>query len=121
MALTFTSINLNPAGGSTAPASRTNLASFKAALTSITLDASYATNGIPLTPQQLGMDSFVLGGVVTVRTAVATASPSNGVLDVTVSGTPTAPKLKLQAAGALAELAAGAGSGAVVDVLAFGA
>lgn len=88
-----------------------------ATYTSITLDASYATGGIPLTPAQLGLNDAVLFGLVNVRTAVATASPSNGVLDCTNTA---APKLKLQAAGALAELAAAAGSGAIVDVLAFG-
>lgn len=118
MALTITPVNLNPAGGSTAPAQRTNLASLKASLTSITLDGSYTAGGITLTPAQLGMDSFVLGGIVNIRTSVATASPINGVLDCT---TPTAPKLKLLGATGVAELANAAGSGAVVDVYALGA
>lgn len=86
-------------------------------LTSVTLDASYAAGGIPLTPAQLGLTSQVFFGEVNVRTAVATASPSDGVLDCT---TPSAPKLKLQAAGALAELANAAGSGAILDVVARG-
>lgn len=86
-------------------------------VTSITLDANYVVGGFVLTPAQLGLTSNVYFGVVTVRTGVASASPSNGTLDCS---TPTAPKLKLLAAGALAELANGAGSGAIVDVLAFG-
>lgn len=85
--------------------------------TSITLDASYTVGGIALTPAQLGLGNGALFGWVNVRTAVATASPSNGTLDCT---NPAAPRLKLQAAGALAELANGAGSGAVIDVFAVG-
>lgn len=86
-------------------------------LTSITLDNSYAAGGIPLTPAQLGLTSNVYFGVANVRTSVATASPSNGALDCS---TTTAPKLKLQGATSLAELANAAGTGAIVDVLAFG-
>ena len=85
--------------------------------TQITLDASYTAGGIALTPQQLGLGNGVIWGIVGVRTPVATASPSDGVLDCT---NPAAPKLKLVAAGSLAELANGAGSGAIVDVWAKG-
>jgi len=85
--------------------------------TSITLDGSYAAGGIPLTPQQLGMTDAVYAGICGVRTSVATASPSDGVLDCS---NPAAPKLKLQGATSLAELANGAGSGAIVDILAIG-
>lgn len=84
--------------------------------TSVTLDNSYAAGGIPLTPAQLGLGQ-VFFGTINIRTAVVTASPSDGALDCT---NPGAPKLKLQAAGSLAELANGAGTGAIVDVLAFG-
>lgn len=84
--------------------------------TSITLDSSYTAGGVAITPNQLGMN-VVNYGVVAIRTAVATASPSDGVLDCS---NPVAPKLKLQAAGSLAELANGAGSGAVIDILAWG-
>lgn len=83
---------------------------------SITLDANYVAGGIAFDPTQFGL-SKVYGGVATVRTAVATASPANGVVDAAVQ---TAPKLKLVGATGLAELANGAGSGAVVDVLLFG-
>jgi hypothetical protein len=83
---------------------------------SITLDASYAAGGIALTPAQLGQANGVVFGVVNVRTVSATG-PSNGVLDCTSQ---TAPKLKLQNAGATAELGAGAASGAVIDVISWG-
>lgn len=86
-------------------------------VTSITLDANYPTGGYVLTPANLGLTSNVYFGLVNVRTSVATASPSNGTLDCSST---TAPKLKLQGASSLAELAANAGSGAVLDVLAFG-
>lgn len=84
--------------------------------TSITLDNSYTSGGIALTPAQLGLGQ-VFFGTINIRTAVATASPSDGVLDCS---NVVAPKLKLQAAGSLAELANAAGTGAIVDVLAFG-
>jgi len=85
-------------------------------LTSITLDASYATGGIPLTPAQLGLTGAVYFGVVNIRTNSATG-PGDGTLDCS---SPGAPKMKLQAAANTAELAAGAASGAIIDVLAFG-
>lgn len=87
-------------------------------LTSITLDNSYATGGIPLTATQLGFTSGgnVYFGVVSLRTTVA-VGPSGGVLDCT---NPGQPKLKLQAAANAAELGVGVGTGAIVDVLAIG-
>jgi hypothetical protein len=119
MALTIVNNNLNPYAASAAGGGgvRGNAASLSITMTTITLDGSYATGGITLTPAQLGLTDAVLCGWVVVRTAVATASPSNGTLDCTSI---SAPKLKLVAAGALAELAAGAGSGAVLDVYALG-
>jgi hypothetical protein len=87
------------------------------ALTQITLDGSYATGGIPVTPQQLGLTQSAIFGHITVRTAVATHSPGGGTVDCT---NPQAPKLKLTGETNLAELGAGQGSGAVLDVLTFG-
>lgn len=85
--------------------------------TQVTIDASYTSGGITLTPAQLGLTSRVFFGQVGVRTATATG-PSNGVLDCT---NPQFPKLKLQNAGATAELGAGAASGAVLDITVHGA
>jgi hypothetical protein len=86
-------------------------------LTQITLDGSYATGGIPVTPAALGLTQSAIFGHITVRTAVATHSPGGGTVDCT---NPTAPKLKLVGESNLAELGAGQGSGAVLDVLTFG-
>ncbi len=84
--------------------------------TQVTIDATYATGGIALTPQQLGHGNAVVAGSVSVRTSAGNVS--GGTLDCT---TPTAPKLKLQAsATTTAELGAGVGSGAVLDVTALG-
>jgi len=85
--------------------------------TMITLDSSYVAGGIPLTPQQLGFPNRVIFGTVCVRTPVATHSPGEGALDCT---NPAAPKLKLIGETSLAELGAGQGSGAVLDVTAWG-
>ena len=119
MALTLTPVNLNPAGvGSGAVASRGNAASLKMTLTSLTIGVAgdYSAGGVPLTPQQLGMDSFVIAGHVAIRTVGGAGTAVNGVLDCT---TPTAPKVKLNTASAEA---VGAGvAGAVVDVMAYGA
>lgn len=119
MALTIVNNNLNPFAVSAAGGggSKVAVGALNLTMTTITLDATYAAGGIPLTPSQLGHVNSVLGGWVTVRTAVATASPSDGTLDCT---SVSAPKLKLQAAGALAELANAAGSGAVLDVWSVG-
>lgn len=115
MALTYTQRSLTPMnnqGGSVA-----DIPSW--ALVSITLDGSYATNGVTLSPTQLGFTSSVLGGFAVIRTA--TANISAGIIDVSTNGTPTAPKLKLFAsATTTVELGAAAGSGAVIDVFAFG-
>lgn len=119
MALTLSSVNLNPAsGGSTAPASRSNLAALKASLTTITIGVAgdYSAGGIPLTPGQLGMDSFVIGGWVQIRTVGGAGTAVNGVLDCT---TITAPKLKLNTAAA--EVAGAGVAGALIDVWAIGA
>lgn len=87
--------------------------------TSVTLDASYATNGVALTPQNLGFTGAVFLGIVSVRTSAGNVSA--GCLDTSVNGKPSAPLLKLQAsATTTAELGAGAGTGAIVDVLAYG-
>jgi hypothetical protein len=86
-------------------------------LTQITLDASYAAGGIPVTPAQLGLTQSAIFGHITVRTAVATHSPGGGTVDCT---NPAQPKLKLVGESNLAELGAGQGSGAVLDVLTFG-
>jgi hypothetical protein len=119
MALTIVNNNMNPFAASAAGGGgvRGNLASLKATYSQITLDGSYVAGGIALTPAQLGLQDAVLFGIVGVRTSVATASPSDGVLDCTSI---TAPLLKLQGASSLAELANAAGTGAVVDVLAVG-
>jgi hypothetical protein len=108
MALTFTAPQTDPVKGGAGTLNKSQV--------SITLDASYAAGGIALTPAQLGQGNGVLFGMVNVRTVAATG-PSNGVLDCTSQ---TAPKLKLQNAGATAELGAGAASGAVVDVISWG-
>ena len=91
-------------------------AQFKMTQTSVTLDASYASGGIPLTARQLGLGVRVAGGHATVNTAAATG-PSGGTLVPQADGSC---KLKLANAGNTAELGAGVGSGAVLDVLAFG-
>lgn len=119
MALTIVNNNLNPFAASAAGGGgvRGNTGSMTLTQTTITLDGSYAAGGIPVTPAQLGLTDACLGGWTAVRTGVATASPSDGVLDCT---NPSAPKIKLLAASSLAELANGAGTGAVVDVWAFG-
>lgn len=117
MALTITSLNLNPAGGSTAPAQRSNAASLKFSLTSITVGVAgdYSAGGIVLTPVQLGMDSQVLGGWAAVLTAAGTSTVVQCVLDCT---NPAAPKLKLNA---VAAEAVGAGvAGDVILVYALG-
>lgn len=118
MALTITSLNVNPAGGSTAPAQRSNAASLKFSLTSVTVGVAgdYSAGGIPLTPAQLGMDSFVLGGWAAVLTPGGAGTISQAVLD---TSNPAVPKLK---ANALTAESAGAGvAGAVILVYALGA
>ena len=117
MALTLSPININPAGGSTAPAQRGSTAALKASLTSITIGVAgdYAPGGIVLTPVQLGMDSQVLAGNVNIRTPGGAGTAVNGVLDCT---NPGAPKLKLNTAAA--EVAGAGVAGAIVDVFAFG-
>jgi hypothetical protein len=118
MALTIASVNINPAGGSTAPAQRGNAAALKMSLTTITIGVAgdYSAGGIVLTPQQLGMDSFVLGGFPQIRTVGGAGTAVNGTLDCT---NPAAPKLKLNTASA--EVAGAGVAGALVDVWAFGA
>ena len=119
MALTVTPININPAGGSTAPAQRANLAALKASLTSITIgvagDYTPGGAGTPLTPAQLGMDSQVVAGVVTLRTPGGAGTAVQGILDCS---SPGAPKLKFNTAGG--EVAAAGVAGLVCDVLALG-
>lgn len=117
MALTITSLNVNPAGGSTAPSQRSNAASLKFSLTSITVGVAgdYSAGGIVLTPVQLGMDSQVLGGWAAVLTPGGAGTISQCVLDCTL---PATPKLK---ANALTAEAAGAGvAGAIILVYALG-
>lgn len=121
MALTLTTIPVNPAAGSPGDSSRAaigNASDLKMTLTSITVGVAgdYATGGIVLTPQQLGFATGVQFGVVAPRTTtVTTGTAVGGVLDCT---SPAAPKLKLNTA---AGEAAGAGvAGDVFDVLAFG-
>lgn len=116
MALTYTPRSLTPEN---AQGSQVNGGGLSVSLTSVTLDASYAANGVALSPQQMGFTNGVLGGIAFVRTPAANIS--GGVLDVTTNGTPAAPKLKLMAsATTTVELGNGAGSGAVLDVLAVG-
>ena len=119
MALTIVNNNLNPFAASAAGGGgvAVSVGPLKLTQTTITLDNTYAAGGIPLTPAQLSLNDAVLCGWISIRTSVATASPSDGVLDCAST---TAPKLKLQAASGLAELANGAGTGAIVDVYALG-
>lgn len=119
MAIGVTNNNLNPFAASAAGGGgvKVALGALDLTMTTVTIDATYAAGGIPLTPAQLGHVNSVLAGWVVVRTGVATASPANGTLDCT---NPAAPKLKLLGASALAELANAAGSGAVLDVWSVG-
>lgn len=111
MALTFTPRPLDKDN-----ANKIVTSSLFATVTSVTLDASYATGGVVLTPVQLGFTGAVYFGNVGIRTNTATG-PSDGALDCT---NPGAPKLKLQNAGSTGELGAGAASGAILDVIAYG-
>ena len=113
MALSFAYTNLNPAGGSGTP--KSELDALWATQTTVTIDSSYASGGIPLTPAQLNLTDMVLAGQVNVRTPTGAGTIVDGVLDCT---TPTAPKLKLNTA--TGEVANGSNSGAVIDILAFG-
>lgn len=118
MALTIASLNINPAGGSTAPSQRGSASALKMSLTSITVGVAgdYSAGGIPLTPGQLGMDSFVLGGWASVLTVGGAGTVVQLTLDCT---NPAAPKLKANTAAAEA---VGAGiAGAVLIVFALGA
>lgn len=118
MALTITPVNLNPAsGGSGAPSARGNAASLKMSHQLITVGVAgdYAAGGIPLTAQQLGMDSGVVDGWVTVQTAGGAGTVVNGSVIPQADGSA---KIKLNA---VAAEAVGAGvAGAVLDVHVLG-
>ena len=81
---------------------------------SITLDGSYTAGGIPISPRAGGFNSKILFGMGTVRVEAGVGNVDLNCAD------PTNPILKLQAAGDVAELANGAGSGSVIDILAVG-
>ena len=81
---------------------------------SITLDGSYTAGGITISPRAGGFNSKIIFGMGTVR-----SSTTVGNVDLNCAD-PANPILKLAAAGDVAELANGAGSGSVIDILAVG-
>ena len=119
MALTISSINLNPAGTSgSAPAARGNAAALKMTLTSVTIGVAgdYAAGGVPLTRQQLGMDSAVLFRVVSLgRTYGGAQTAVSGIVLVQTDGS-----VKIKLSTAAAEVAGAGAAGAQIDILAFG-
>lgn len=117
MAISVAAININPAGGSTAPAQRIGIGPLKSSLTSVTIGVAgdYSAGGAVLTPGQLGFDDAVMFGVCSVRTPGGAGTVVQAVLDCT---SVTAPKLKANTAAA--EAAAAGVAGAVIDVWALG-
>lgn len=92
-----------------------SLGNRRTAVTDVALDNLYTTGGYVVAPQLLGMDNAVLYGDVSVKTVVA-AGPPAAFLDCS---TPTAPKIKLNAAAA--EVAASATlTGAIIEITAVG-
>lgn len=87
----------------------------RTSITDVQLDNAYTTGGYVMTPAQLGLPNAVLYGDVSIKTVVA-AGPAGGFLDCS---TPTAPKIKLNAAAA--EIAAAATlTGVTVEITAVG-
>jgi hypothetical protein len=117
MALTLAAVNLNPAGGGTAPAARTNLGALKTSLTSVTVGVAgdYPAGGIVLTAAQLGLDSFVLGGWASVQTAGGAGTISQLAVVPQSDGT-----IKLKANALTAESAGAGVAGAVILAIAIG-
>lgn len=104
MSLTFTSV-----------VNHDSIGNRRTSVTDIALDNLYTTGGYVLTPQQLNMDNAVIYGDAGIKTVVA-AGPNGAFLDCS---TPTAPKLKLNAAAAEVGAAATL-TGAIVEVTAVG-